>query len=156
MRKGTGNKKKQPTNDKQSKKKSGVDLPAKIPPPPLEFLGVEEEEGDSDDEDVKKKNPKEANLGIFDKRRNRAGEGAEEEEEEDTNETINYKQSIMNGSFLPVMLLLQRRLVKIEDLIDEAQGLRLLHYACYFGKIKALKALVELYGAELNAIDYRG
>jgi ankyrin repeat protein len=31
-----------------------------------------------------------------------------------------------------------------------------LHYACYFGKIKALKALVEIFGADMNAIDYRG
>jgi hypothetical protein len=34
-------------------------------------------------------------------------------------------------------------LVSVEAPIDINQGLRLIHYACYFGKIKPLKALVE-------------
>lgn len=32
----------------------------------------------------------------------------------------------------------------------------MLHYACYFGKIKALKPLIEIYKADTNAIDFRG
>jgi ankyrin repeat protein len=44
----------------------------------------------------------------------------------------------------------------VEEIIDDTQGLKLLHYACYFGKIKALKALTELYKADINTIDYRG
>lgn len=40
--------------------------------------------------------------------------------------------------------------------MDLTQGLRLMHYACYFGKIKALKALIEIFKADINAIDYRG
>ena len=32
----------------------------------------------------------------------------------------------------------------------------MLHYACYFGKIKALKTLTEIYKADINAVDYRG
>jgi ankyrin repeat protein len=31
-----------------------------------------------------------------------------------------------------------------------------LHYACYQGKIKALKALCEEFNADITAIDYRG
>ena len=31
-----------------------------------------------------------------------------------------------------------------------------MHYASYFGKIKALKALNENYNADIGAIDYRG
>ena len=54
------------------------------------------------------------------------------------------------------MILLQRKLINVEDVIDESQGLRILHYSCYFGDIKALKALVELYKADVNVIDYRG
>jgi len=62
----------------------------------------------------------------------------------------------MNGSFLPAAFLLKHGRVAIEDLVDESQGLRILHYACYFGKIKALKTLVEVFKADVNAIDYRG
>lgn len=31
-----------------------------------------------------------------------------------------------------------------------------MHYACYYGKIKALKALVEVFNADVNITDYRG
>lgn len=31
-----------------------------------------------------------------------------------------------------------------------------MHYACYFGKIKALKAISEVFKADINTIDYRG
>jgi hypothetical protein len=47
-------------------------------------------------------------------------------------------------------------LVSVEAPIDINQGLRLIHYACYFGKIKPLKALVEQFNADIMAIDYRG
>ena len=62
----------------------------------------------------------------------------------------------MNGSFLPVMLLLHKNIANVEDIIDQNQGLKVIHYACYFGKVKALKTLVELYKPNLNSIDYRG
>eukprot|EP00347_Sterkiella_histriomuscorum_P014358 403361177 len=68
---------------------------------------------------------------------------------------VDYKQTVLNGSFLPAISLLQNNLIDIETIIDENQGLRLLHYASYFGKIKALKTLCEVYKADVNSIDYR-
>jgi ankyrin repeat protein len=32
----------------------------------------------------------------------------------------------------------------------------LLHSACFFGNLKAIKALVEIFGADVNQTDYRG
>ncbi|CDW85580.1 ankyrin repeat protein [Stylonychia lemnae] len=69
---------------------------------------------------------------------------------------VNYKQRILDGSFLPSMLLLQKKIIKADDVIDPNQGLKLLHFACYFGKIKPIKSLVEIYKTDINTIDYRG
>ena len=52
--------------------------------------------------------------------------------------------------------MLTMKQIEVERPLDPNQGLRLIHYACYFGKIKALKALVEEFNADTLAIDYRG
>jgi len=41
------------------------------------------------------------------------------------------------------MVLLELDEIHIEDVIDPNQGLRLLHFACYFGKLKAIKSICE-------------
>ncbi len=79
-----------------------------------------------------------------------------ERSEEDGSKVIDNRKTIVDGSFLQSVILLKRRLIGVEDVIEQNQGLRLLHYACYFGKIKALKALVEIFKADINAVDYRG
>ena len=84
-------------------------------------------------------------------------EGSEEEEKiDEEDERIDLKRTIIEGSFLPVVALLKQGSLNVEDMIDEGQGLRLIHYACYFGKIKALRCLVEIFNADVNATDYRG
>jgi ankyrin repeat protein len=40
--------------------------------------------------------------------------------------------------------------------VDENQGLTLLHSSCFFGNIKAMKTLIEKYSADVNLTDYRG
>ena len=64
-----------------------------------------------------------------------------QEEEED--QRIEYKERVLKGSFMPAMCMIKLGLASVEAPIDINQGLRLIHYACYFGKIKPLKALVE-------------
>ena len=54
------------------------------------------------------------------------------------------------------MIMLELGRVSVEEPVDPNQGSRLLHYACYFGKVKAMKALCEQYNADLSSIDYRG
>ena len=54
------------------------------------------------------------------------------------------------------MTLLKRKEILVDDVIDTNSGTTVLHYACYFGKIKALKALLEVFKADIEVIDYRG
>lgn len=69
---------------------------------------------------------------------------------------IDYKKSITTGSFLPVVLLLKKGIVKVDEIVDPTQGFSMMHYAAYFGKIKPLKAMIEEFVADVNITDYRG
>ncbi len=80
----------------------------------------------------------------------------DDREEEEVTRLLDYRREIMKGSFMPAMVMLEMKQIKVEDPIDTNQGLRILHYACYFGKIKAIKTLCEEYQADVMGIDYRG
>ena len=79
---------------------------------------------------------------------------------EDTSEMINPALKAMQGSFLPALAWLDAQKVTgevdPEKLIDEDQGLTLLHSAAYYGKMKPLRTLVEHFGADPSYPDYRG
>ena len=82
-------------------------------------------------------------------------DGKNQEEEEDEG-PVDYRRRVMKGSFLPALVMLEMKQIAVEDPVDPHQGTRLLHYACYFGKIKAIKALCEGFCADVMAKDYRG
>lgn len=82
-----------------------------------------------------------------------------DEEELDTTEMQNVALRTKQGSFLPIMAVLETQKAKHVDgnlIIDHEQGLRLLHTAAFYGKIKAVRALVEKHGAKVAIPDYRG
>ncbi len=76
--------------------------------------------GEDDDDDINQRNPEEGPK-------------------------IDFREKVKDGSFLPAMVLLELDEIHIEDVIDPNQGLRLLHFACYFGKLKAIKTICEQY-----------
>ena len=80
----------------------------------------------------------------------------ESRDEEDEKGPIDYRHRVRKGSFLPAIVMLHLKEIAVEDPIDQTQGSRLLHFACYFGKIKAIKTLCEEFGADILAKDYRG
>jgi hypothetical protein len=47
-------------------------------------------------------------------------------------------------------------MISVEGVIDPNQGLRIVHYACYFGKLRPVRIFIEVFGADINALDYRG
>ena len=76
--------------------------------------------------------------------------------QENTEEDNDFRQKVMSGCFLPAVALLERGLIDVEIVVDSNEGLRLLHYASYFGKAKALRVLCEVYEADISAKDFRG
>lgn len=91
-------------------------------------------------------------------------EGIEEEPNSSTDseehpsepKLIDYKQCIKQGRFLPLMVLLQKNLIKPEDIIDDEEGSTLLHYMAYFGSIKPLRTVHDVFKGNINVVDYRG
>lgn len=79
-------------------------------------------------------------------------------------EGIDAVQRALQGSFLPYICLLASKnknkntkvFAEPNKLVDESQGLTLLHSTSYFGNVKAMKCLVERFGADVNLADYRG
>ena len=80
-----------------------------------------------------------------------------EEEELDTIEIHDASRRAMQGSFLPIMAILETSAQVDSNLVlDPEQGLVLLHSAAYYGKIKPIRALIEKFGADCTMPDYRG
>lgn len=80
---------------------------------------------------------------------NKGGKGGQE--------VINPFQRALNGSFLPSIAFLKLNPnVSAGMIIDENQGLNLLHCACFYGNLNAIKAYIEVFNADCNQTDYRG
>lgn len=60
---------------------------------------------------------------------------------------IDIRLTVQQGSFLPITCLIERgELDPTKYIIDANTGAKVIHYTGHFGKLKALKALVEVYG----------
>ena len=83
-----------------------------------------------------------------------------DEEEADTTELQNAARRVMQGSFLPIMAILETQTgdesLDPNVVIDSEQGLGILHSAAFYGKIKPVRALIERYHADGTMSDYRG
>ena len=73
------------------------------------------------------------------------------------NVDINVRQTIIEGSFLPVTLLAQQGHSTVNEyVIDHSQGAKLVHYIGTYGKIKALKTFMTRFGMDIAATDIHG
>ncbi len=69
---------------------------------------------------------------------------------------VDYQRKAMKGSFLAAIVLLEMKQIDVDEVIELSEGLRLIHYACFYGKIEVIKVLCEEYGVDILAKDYRG
>jgi ankyrin repeat protein len=75
----------------------------------------------------------------------------------DSAETVSHYQRALEGSFLPAVAYLNTHPDQTANVIvDENQGLTLLHCACFYGNLKAIKVFIEMFRADCNKTDYRG
>ena len=67
---------------------------------------------------------------------------------------INLRQTISQGSFLPVTLVASKGLLAVNDyIVDESQGAKLVHFMGHFGKLKALRTFVDNFELKLDVED---
>jgi len=71
-------------------------------------------------------------------------QGEEEKNGEEEQKKIEVRMTVQQGSFMPLICLVARGEVDpIKFIIDRNTGATTLHYTGHFGKLKALKALIE-------------
>ena len=75
--------------------------------------------------------------------------------EDDHGVPVSIKNRIFRGSFLPAMLLLQRGQIDVHQVWEPTVGSQLIHFVAHFGKIKPMRAIVEVFHADVNSRDYR-
>ena len=82
-------------------------------------------------------------------------EKIEEKEEKENKEKkdikpMNWKKECMNSNLMPGIIMLEKKKIKVDEEVNQSNGNTLLHYASSFGFYNAIRALVEIYNADIN------
>ena len=73
--------------------------------------------------------------------------------EKDTNsdnEIVNWKELCMQGNLMPGIMMLEQKKIDVNDEVNPENGNTLLHYAANYGYYNVIRALVEIYKADVN------
>ena len=73
-----------------------------------------------------------------------------EEKAENPNEIIDFRKQALKGNFMPAIIMLEKNLIKVDDIIDEEKGETLLHLAGRFTFYNVIRTLVEKFHADIN------
>ena len=82
-------------------------------------------------------------------------EKIEEKEDKENKEKkdikpMNWKKECMNSNLMPGIIMLEKKKIKVDEEVNQSNGNTLLHYASSFGFYNAIRALVEIYNADIN------
>ena len=73
----------------------------------------------------------------------------EERKQEEEEKKIDIRLTVQQGSFMPIIGLVARKEIDpTKYVIDMNTGATVLHYTGHFGKLKALKTLIEVFGVD--------
>ena len=59
------------------------------------------------------------------------------------NDKLFLTERIVDGSFMPAIVALEKGILTLDEPIDDVSGLTVLHYACLYGNIKALRYIFQ-------------
>jgi len=62
---------------------------------------------------------------------------------------VNHKLEAINGNFMPSAILLEKRKIDVNEIID-SDGNTLLHLAVKYSYLNVVKTLIELFNADVN------
>lgn len=65
-------------------------------------------------------------------------------------EVVDWKSQCIKGNLMPGILLLDEKKINPNDIVNPENGNTLLHYAANFGFYNVIRALVEIYNADIN------
>ena len=80
----------------------------------------------------------------------------DEKENNKKEDAVYWKEECMKGNFMPAVIMLEQKRINIDDEVDTQNGNTLLHYAAKFSFYNVIRALVEIYHADINKQNKSG
>ena len=71
-------------------------------------------------------------------------------------EVVDWKSQCIKGNLMPGILLLDENRLNVNTVVNPENGNTLLHYAANYGFYNVIRALVEIYHADINIQNYLG
>ena len=71
-------------------------------------------------------------------------------------EVINWREQCEKGNFMPAIVMLEQKRINIDDVVNPQNGNTILHYAASFGFYNVIRALIEIYHADINKQNLLG
>ena len=71
-------------------------------------------------------------------------------------EVVDWKSQCIKGNLMPGILLLDEKRLNVNAVVNPENGNTLLHYAANYGFYNVIRALVEIYHADINIQNYLG
>jgi len=63
---------------------------------------------------------------------------------------LDWKNEVINGNFMPVIMKLIRNEIDSDCIVDHQTGNRILHFAVYYGCLNVVRVLIEKYNSNIN------
>ncbi len=80
----------------------------------------------------------------------------DEKENNKKEDEVYWKEECMKGNFMPGVMMLEQKRIKVDDEVNPQNGNTLLHYAAIFNFYNVIRALVEIYHADINKQNKSG
>ena len=80
----------------------------------------------------------------------------DEEDIKNKTEIIYWKEECMKGNLMPGIIMIEQKKINVDDEVNPTNGNSLLHYAASFGYYNVIRALVEIYHADINKQNKSG
>jgi len=74
----------------------------------------------------------------------------EEKEIKQDQEAVNWRDQCIRGNLMPGIMMLEQKKLDVNDEINPENGNTLLHYAANYGFYNVIRALIEIYHADVN------
>jgi ankyrin repeat protein len=72
------------------------------------------------------------------------------EEKKDKSQTLYWKEECMKSNLMPGIIMLEQKKINVDEEVNSTNGNTLLHYAASYGFYNAIRALIEIYNADIN------
>ena len=81
---------------------------------------------------------------------NHLEEQKDEKGKENQEEIVDWKEQAIQGNLMPGIMMLEQKKIDVNDEVNPTNGNTLLHYAANYGFYNVIRALIEIYHADIN------